>query len=255
MVETAIQAAKEGGEIVKSYFETALVRRTKEDSSIVTEADEKTEQKIVEVIKRKYPDHAFLGEEGGETATGSEYSWVIDPIDGTRNFVNGIPMFAISIALVKGNEHVASVIYNPLTDALFSAEKGGGSFCNGRQFYVSEQSAKTALITIGTSIQEKDKVLVAKFFSHSRAYVGSVRYLGSAALELAYLARGGTEGFVNIGTKKWDYAAGTLLVLEAGGTITDFEGNPWDLRQNYFLASNGIIHPQLVELAKESKAG
>ena len=250
MLETAIEAAKEGGKILEKYFETNLQRETKEDSSIVTIADRETEDKIVEIIKAKYPEHGFLGEEGGETDTGSEYSWVIDPLDGTRNFVNGIPIFAISIALLKGNEHIASVIYNPLTDAMFSAEKGKGSFCNGYQFHVSAQDARTALVTIGTSIKKENKELVAKFFSNALNYVAAVRYLGSAALELAYLARGGTEGFINIGTKKWDYAAGTLLVLEAGGTITDFEGNPWDLSKDYFLASNGIIHPELLELAK-----
>lgn len=253
MLETAIEAAKEGGGVLRKYFETNLQRETKEDSSIVTIADREAEEKIVEIIKARYPEHGFLGEEGGETDTGSEYSWVIDPLDGTRNFVNGIPIFAVSIALLKGNEHVASVVYNPLTDALFSAEKGKGSFCNGSQFHVSEQGAKEALVTIGTSIRKENKELVAKFFSHATDYVGAVRYLGSAVLELAYLARGGTEGFINVGTKKWDYAAGTLLVLEAGGTITDFEGCPWDLSNNYFLASNGVIHPALLELVKSAK--
>jgi len=250
MLETAVQAAKEGGEILRGYFETSLQQRVKEDSTIVTEADEKTEKKIIEIIKEKYPEHNFLGEEGGELEAGSEYSWIIDPLDGTRNFVNGIPIFAISIALVKGSEHVASVVYNPLTKALFTAQKGKGSYCNGHKFRVSQDAASVAMITIGTSSTAESKEIAAKLFSNALKYVGAVRYLGSTVLELAYLARGGTEGFLNVGTKKWDYAAGTLLVLEAGGTITDFEGNPWDLSKNYFLASNGIIHPQLLELAK-----
>ena len=250
MLDIAIQAAKEGGEMLKQYFESSLERRVKDDSSIVTEADEKTEEKIIAVIKRKYPGHSFLGEEGGEKDTGSEYTWVIDPLDGTRNFVNGIPIFAISIALLKNNEHVASVVYNPLTDALFTSEKGKGSYCNGHQFRVSEHNSESALITIGTSSKSEDKKIVAQLFSNALQYVSAVRYLGSTVLELAYLARGGTEGFVNVGTKKWDYAAGSLLVLEAGGTITDFDGNSWDLSQNYFIASNGVIHPQLLELVK-----
>ncbi|HEX9721840.1 MAG TPA: inositol monophosphatase family protein [Candidatus Paceibacterota bacterium] len=248
MLDTAIQAAKEGGEVLKAHFQTALQQRLKEDASIVTEADEEAEKKILEVIQAKYPEHNFLGEEGGELEAGSEYSWVIDPLDGTRNFVNGIPIFAISIALLKGEEHVASVVYNPLTEELFSAEKGRGSFCNGHQFHVSEHDARSAMITIGTSSAKESKEMAAKVFSHALQYVGAVRYLGSAVLELSYLARGGTEGFINLGTKKWDYAAGTLLVLEAGGKITDFQGNPWDLSKNYFIASNSVIHPQLLEL-------
>ena len=250
MLDAAIQAAKEGGEILKAHFQTALQQRLKEDATIVTEADEEAEKEILKVIRSKYPAHNFLGEEGGELEAGSEYSWIIDPLDGTRNFVNGIPIFAISIALVRGNEHIASVVYNPLTEELFSAEKGKGSFCNGHKFTVSKQDAKSGMITIGTSSAKESKEIAAKLFTNALQYVGAVRYLGSSVLELAYLARGGTEGFINAGTKKWDYAAGTLLVLEAGGQISDFEGNPWDLSKNYFIASNGVIHPQLLELAK-----
>ena len=245
-----MKAAQEGGEVLKKHFQTALARRLKEDSTIVTEADEETEKRIVQVIQAKYPAHNFLGEEGGELERGSKYSWVIDPLDGTRNFVNGIPIFAISIALVKGNEHIASVVYNPLTEELFSAEKGKGSYCNGHKFTVSRQEASSGLITIGTSSAKESKEIAAKIFSHALRYVSAVRYLGSAVLELAYLARGGTEGFLSLGTKRWDYAAGTLLVLEAGGYITDFEGGPWDLSKDYFVASNGVIHPQLLELVK-----
>lgn len=250
MLDTAIEAAQKGGEVLKAHFQTALQRRLKEDATIVTEADEEAERAILAVIRGKYPDHNFLGEEGGELEAGSEYSWIIDPLDGTRNFVNGIPLFAISIALVRGNEHIASVIYNPLTEELFSAQKEQGSYCNGHKFSVSKQDAKSGMITIGTSSAKESKETAAKLFSNALRYVGAVRYLGSSVLELAYLARGGTEGFLNAGTKKWDYAAGTLLVLEAGGQITDFEGNPWDLSKDYFVASNGVIHPQLLQLVK-----
>ena len=253
MLETAIKAAKNAGIILEKYFETNLQRELKDDASIVTIADKEIEKTIIQTISEVYPDHTFLGEEGGEQNQGSEFTWVIDPIDGTTNFVNGIPLFAISIALVKNNEHVVSVIYNPITETLFSAEKGKGAYCNGSRFNVSDQDAKTGMITIGTSSGAKDKELVRKLFYHAHDYIKSVRYLGSAVIELGYLARGGTEGFVNVGTKKWDYAAGTLLVLEAGGMITDFDGNSWQLDQNYFLASNKIIHPQLLELIKKAR--
>lgn len=253
MLEIAIQAAKEAGEILKRYFETSLERRLKDDSSIVTEADEKAEERIIEILKSHYPGHGFLGEETGEQNPGAEYVWIIDPLDGTRNFVNGIPIFATSIGLVRSGKPVIGVIYNPVTDTLLSGKEGKGAYWNGKQVHVSEREASDATFSMGTSAKKEDKNLVAQCFFHAETYVRSVRYLGSAVMDLAYVARGGTEGCIHIGTKKWDYAAGALLVLEAGGTITDFDGNPWDMEKNYFIASNGKIHSQLLDLIKSAK--
>ena len=251
MLDTAIQAAKEGGEILEKYFQSSLLeRRLKDDKSIVTQADEEIEKRIIEIIRKDYPDHAILAEESGKEETGSNYVWIIDPIDGTRNFANGIPIFAISIALVKDDEPIVAAIYNPITNDLFCAEKGRGAFWNGRQISVSTQQADKAMITLAPSHKPEDRDLLLRYFSHAKQYINSFRYLGSAALELCYLARGGTEGFISIGLSKWDYAAGALLVLEAGGKMTDFDGNPWTFDQNYFLASNGAIHPQLLELTR-----
>ena len=250
MLDTAIEAAKEAGEILKSYFETSLEKRVKDDKSIVTEADEKAEARIIEIIKTKYPDHGFLGEESGKQNAGAEYTWVIDPLDGTNNFVNGIPIFGTSIGLVKDNTPILGVIYNPVTDTMFVAERGKGAFWNGHSIHVSEQHEDTAMIAIDTSSKPADKELVKKCFVRSTEYVKIVRYLGSAVLGLGYLARGGTEGYINIGTNPWDYAAGSIIVLEAGGTITDFQGKPWDFSKNYFVASNGVIHAKLLELLK-----
>lgn len=254
MLQTAMQAAKEGGGVLKKYFQSSLLeRRLKDDNTLATQADEEAEKSIIEIIKKNYPDHAILAEESGHQDTTSEYTWIIDPLDGTQNFVNGIPIFAISIALAKNDEPIVSVIFNPITNDLFAAEKGKGSFCNEHKLSVSSQKADAAMITIGTSSKSQDKDLVRRCFFHARDYVKSVRYLGSAALELCYLARGGTEGFINIGTSKWDYGAGVLLVQEAGGKLSDFHGNPWNFSQNYFLASNGVIHPALLELAKTAQ--
>jgi myo-inositol-1(or 4)-monophosphatase len=251
MLDTAIKAAKEGGIILQKYFQSSLLeRKLKDDKTIVTQADEEIEKRVIEIIKKDYPDHAFLAEESGQENTGSHYAWIIDPIDGTRNFANGIPIFAIVIALVQDDEPIVSATYNPITNDLFCAEKGKGAFWNGRQIAVSSQQADAAMITIGPSQKPEDKAMLHRYFSHAKQYVNSFRYLGSAALELCYLARGGTEGFISIGLSKWDYAAGALLVLEAGGMMTDFAGKPWTFAQNYFLASNGIIHPQLLELTK-----
>lgn len=251
LINTAIEAAKEAGRVLKTYFQfSSLERKLKDDKSIATQADEEAEKIIIEIIENAYPDHAILAEESGHQDTGSQYLWIVDPLDGTQNFVNGIPIFATSIAVVKNNEPIASVIFNPVTSSLFAAEKGSGAFWNDQRIKVSSQKADAGMITIGTSAKPEDKDLVRRCFFHARDYFKSVRYLGSAALELCYLARGGTEGFINIGTSKWDYGAGALLVLEAGGTLTDFHGNPWNFCQNYFLSSNGVVHHALLELLK-----
>ncbi len=247
MLKTAIKAAEEGGKILEQYFETFLEKKLKEDLSIVTKADEEAEAKIIEIIKSAFPRHDIIGEESGEEKQGSAYQWFIDPLDGTANFANGIPLFAVSIGVAKEGEPIVSVILNPIIPSLFYAEKGKGAFWNNHKMVVSNEDAKSGMITIGSG-KSKDKPSVNELFTRSLNYVKKVRYLGCAALELAYLARGGTEGFVNLGTQKWDYAAGALLVLEAGGKITDLKGDPWNLEQNYFIASNGVIHQQFLEL-------
>lgn len=157
----------------------------------------------------------------------------------------------MSVALAYKGEPIVAAIYNPITDSLFSAEKGKGVFWNGRSVRVSENPANLAMITFGMSSKPEDQKEMKRMFAGSKTYVRRVRHLGSIALELAYLARGGTEGCINLGTKIWDYAAGQLLVREAGGMITDLSGNPCDYDEPYFIASNGIVHPALVELVRE----
>lgn len=251
MLKTAIKAAKEGGKIAKRYFETSLEKREKSDSTIVTKADEEVEAKIIEIIKGKFPEHGIVGEEGGFSESDSAYQWVIDPIDGTLNFVNGIPIFSVSIALAKNNEPVIGVVFNPITSTLFYAEKGKGAFWNDQKISVSDQNATRAMVSMGSSQEIKDKDTIRELFKILPKHVKTVRHLGSAALELCYVARGGTEGFINLGTKKWDYAAGSIILLEAGGKITDLKGNPWEFDEKYFIASNGIIHPELLSAMKE----
>ena len=251
MLDAAIDAAKKGGEILSKYFEmTGLERGMKDDKSFVTKADTEVEEVIVATLTKAYPDHGFLGEEGSDTRPDAEYRWIIDPLDGTKNFVNGIPLFAVSLGLAKGNDMIAAVVYNPLTRSLYVAEKGKGTTYNGKHVTVSDQEAKMGVVTFGPG--QKDKERLSTFFSRGESQFKSKRYLGATALELGYLARGGTEGFVSIGLKKWDYAAGTLLVTEAGGTITAYDGSPWTLEQNYFIASNGVAHEAMKALVTGS---
>lgn len=249
-LDTAIKAAKIGGAVLERYFETSLVQEVKDDNSFVTVADREAEQAVVSAIKKEFPDHGFLGEEGGETLTDSLYQWVIDPLDGTSNFVNGLPIFAVSIALLEKGKSVASVVYNPPLKLLFSAARGKGAFCNDIAMRVSTQDEKSAMITYGVGRGAGIKDYLIRLFHGAPKQVKGYRYLGAVALELAYLARGGTEGVINLGTEKWDYAAGSLLVEEAGGKITDFKGNPWTFSERFFVASNGLIHDSLLKLVE-----
>ncbi len=252
MIEVAIEAAKKGGEILLGYFEKELEHEVKDDKTFVTKADRESEAAIMGYIRSHFPDHSFLAEESGEFDNNSIYKWVIDPLDGTANFVNGLPIWAISIGLLKGNEVIGAVIYNPLINLLVHAERGKGLFCNGVRTHVSKQGKEAAMITVGVGKAPGVKDKLATFFRETPKQLKWYRYLGSAALELAIVARGGTEGFVCLGNSKWDYAAGTLLIQEGGGKITDLKGGPWDFEQNHFIATNGIIHEELLEIIRNA---
>lgn len=248
-LETAMLAAKAGGAILKNYFETSLLHEEKDDNTFVTEADKRSEGTIRDIIAREFPDDNILGEEQGYDDKRGAYSWIIDPLDGTANFMNAIPIFCVSLALMKDNDIVVAAVYNPVTDSLFYGTKGGGAFWNGSRIHVSGNETKNVIVTFGKSSKKDDAARVNALFVAMQHYGYKVRHLGSAALELAYLARGGTEGFVNCGTKLWDYAAGALLVLEAGGTMTNWSGGPWNTDERYFIASNGKIHEHLLKEA------
>ncbi|TSC56836.1 MAG: myo-inositol-1(or 4)-monophosphatase [Parcubacteria group bacterium Greene0416_79] len=248
MLNTAISAARKAGAITLRYFETSVAREVKEDKSFFTVADKEAEAAIISEIKKEFPDHGIVCEESGEEKSASAFQWVIDPLDGTGNFVNGIPLFSVSIAALKDGVPVAAVVYQPVGDSLYTAEQGKGTQWRGKRVRVSGGDAEHAMITFGPGKKEKERL--NRLFSLTEQCVKSKRYLGCAALELAYIARGGTEGFLCFGLNKWDYAAGVLLVAEAGGRITDLLGKPWVFgSSNYFIASNGAVHETLLALA------
>lgn len=248
--ETAERAARAGGEILKRYFEQPIASEQKSDNSFVTKADKESEAEVVRVIKEQFPDVCILGEECGAVEGESADRWVIDPLDGTANFMNAIPIFCVSLALVRNGELLVAAIYNPVTDTLFSAERGVGAFCDGTPMSVSDDTKKNVVVTFGKSSKREDGEGVNTLFVEMQRAGFRVRYLGSAALELAYLARGGTDGYINLGTNLWDYAAGVLLAQEAGATITTLDGGKWNLDEQYFVASNGKIHPTLISKTK-----
>ena len=252
-LEVAIKAALEAGKVLEKYFETEVLKEFKEDKSIVTLADREAEDVIKKIIFSSFPEHSILGEETGMTKKLSDYTWHIDPLDGTTNFSNGIPIFATSLALEHKGVVIIGVIYNPTTDNLFYAEKGKGAYFNNKKISVSKDDQNHCIVTAASGKQKNDKDLKRNLFHYLPEKIRSVRELGSTALELAYVARGGTEANIQIGLSTYDFAAGALLVLEAGGIITKLDGSEWKFPDNYFIASNGIFHELLVEEIKNQK--
>lgn len=249
MIETAIKAAKLAGEKLEYYFETLLEIEEKEDTSLVTKADKEADQIIIDLIKKEFPEHQILTEENGSIGGKGEYLWVIDPLDGTLNFTRGIPFFSTSIALLRNNQPILAVVYNPITNSIFSAEAGKGAFWNGEKIGVSGVSElKDSIVSMGRAKDQESKDKTLEIYNKFYFKLKSQRILSGAALELAYVASGRLEGYVSIGLKPWDFLGGALLVKEAGGKITAFSGKDWHTEETHFLASNGKVHEDLLEI-------
>ena len=246
-LEIAIQAAKEAGKIIEKYFYAEVLKEFKEDMSIVTLADKESEEVIKKIIFENFPEHSILGEETGMTDQNSNYVWYIDPVDGTTNFANGIPIFGISIALMHKGDLIVGVVYNPIIDALFYAEKGKGAYLNDKQIFVSKDDYNHSIISIAASRKNQKENFPRNLFYQLPEKFRSMRILGSTALELAFVARGSLEANIQIGLSSYDFAAGVLLVQEAGGKLTKYDGSSWRFPENYFIASNGVFHDILVE--------
>lgn len=248
-LEVAIKSATLAGERLEYYFESSLEHNEKEDKSPVTKADLDAEEIIIKELKDVTPQYNIISEESDEINNNSEYTWVVDPLDGTTNFARGLPVFATTLALLKGDNIVLAVTYNPITNSKFSAQAGNGSFWNGVKMKVSDQEKfEKSIVTLGRARDEESKKRTLAAFS-SIYFKSHQRILGSSALELAWVASGRIEAFVCIGLNNWDVAAGILLVKEAGGKITNFDGEDVVLsRDKDFLASNGKIHEELLEI-------
>lgn len=219
---------------------------------LVTEYDVKVELLLKEKLSAAFPEHTLVGEETNEGITHPDKAIYIDPIDGTTNFVHGIPFCAISIGIWEGGEAVAGVVYNPVLDELFYAEKGKGATCNGEVLRVSEaQTLEKSLITTGfpyTKIEQgEDFRWVMKNMEAVLPYTRDMRRLGSAALDLCYVARGTFQGYYEVNLKPWDVAAGILVVTEAGGTVSRWDGGAYTFNERILVATNGHIHRALVE--------
>lgn len=250
---TLLRAVHAGADVLRHYFEGTFEVHSKDSlNNLVTEVDQKAENVIIEVIKSDFPEHFILSEEVGELSTSSNYKWVIDPIDGTVNFAHSIPICCISIGLEKDGLLMMGAVFNPFMNELFFAEKGKGATLNNKPLSVSKNSnLESACLVTGFPYRWVDVGTdpISVFERFIRLGL-PVRRLGSAALDLCWVAAGRFDGFWEYNLNPWDIAAGYLIVEEAGGRITNFNGDPYSIYDKQTLATNGNIHDQMLLVIK-----
>jgi myo-inositol-1(or 4)-monophosphatase len=250
MIKDIIQISKEAGELIKNAFgKTHSIEFKTNELNLVTETDKASEKLITDFIKKKYPSHGILAEEGSEANKSAEYLWVIDPLDGTTNFAHGLPIFSVSIGLQKNGEIIAGVVYDINRNIIYSAEKGSGSFANERRINVNKnQNLGHGILVTGFpyNIKENpDKAM--ERFNKMLTTARAIRRLGSAAIDFCYVANGVFDGFWEVFLHPWDICAGKLIVEEAGGLVTDFDGKKIDIYSKRILATNALVHQKMIE--------
>ncbi len=248
--------AREAGALLMDYFYQHLKIEYKGEADLVTAADRASEVLIRERIRKQWPTHDVLGEEQGLSDQGSEYRWYVDPLDGTTNFAHGFPVFCVSMGLEHKGRRIAAVVYDPTRDELFSAELGKGAQLNGETIHVSKTATlKESLLATGFPSQKRHKNPNIYFYHQITLHTHGVRRAGSAALDLCNVASGRFDGFWEFNLNPWDTAAGVLIVEEAGGKVTRFDGSPFAIDSRETVASNGLIHAALVKEFEEIFAG
>ena len=253
LLKTAIQAAKAAGLIQRRHYgHVRHIRfKSKNKLNLVTEVDDACEKKVLGLLKKSFPTHNFWGEESGQGAGTSEYTWLVDPLDGTTNYAHSYPFFCCSVALVQNHSPIVGVIYDTLRDECFTAEKGKGAFLNGKRLSVSKTTTLAeSLLCTGFAYAVRETYYNLDNFRQFVLKAQGVRRDGSAALNLAYVAAGRFDGFWERGIQAWDMAAGVLMVQEAGGKVTDISGRPFDVFAENALASNGRTHGPIFRILK-----
>ena len=249
-LEAAIETAQEAGKILREEFDHPAQITYKGEVDLVTQADKRSEQAIVTRLTKYFPEHSIAAEEGTGHESGSEFRWHVDPLDGTTNFAHGYPCFSVSIALAQRGALLAGVVYNPFYDELFAAARGAGATLNGKRIFVSKvDKLATSLLCTGFPVHKRQANPNIHYYWDFTLRSHGVRRDGSAAMDLAAVACGRFEGFWEFGLHTWDTAAGVLLVREAGGTVTQFDGQPYRLGDRELLASNGRVHTEMKEVA------
>ena len=251
--------AREAGALLMQYFHQGLKIEYKGDADLVTAADRASEALIRERISQQFPSHDVLGEEQGLNDQGSDYRWYVDPLDGTTNFAHGYPVFCVSMALEHRSvetKRVAGVVYDPTRDELFSAEHGKGAHLNGKPIHVSKAATlKECLLATGFPSHKRHKNPNIHFYHQITLHTHGVRRAGSAALDLCNVASGRFDGFWEFNLNPWDTAAGVLIVEEAGGKVSRFDGSMFEIESRETLASNGLVHDALLYEFKDIFAG
>jgi len=259
-LETAVDISREASALIAS----ALARRVsggkhfdlKGEHDLVTETDRSSEKLIVDRLRKHFPSHAIIAEEGSGTEGSSEYCWYVDPLDGTTNFAHGFPVFNVSIGLAKSGEVIAGVIIDPTRNEMFTAEAGAGAFLNGQPIHVSKAPCiNESLAGTGFPSRKRHRNVNVHFYYQLAMMSHGVRRAGAAAIDLAYVACGRLDLFWEFTLNPWDMAAGALLVREAGGVVTDMHGAPFHLRVPHVLADNGLLHTETLGLFEEVFAG
>jgi myo-inositol-1(or 4)-monophosphatase len=254
LLNFAIQTARDAGRLLAERFGRTLQITNKSELDLVTESDLVSERLIIDRIKTYYPRHAILAEESGASApedreTESEWLWIIDPLDGTTNYAHGYPCFCVSMGLQHKGRMEVGVIYDPMRDEMFTAERGSGASLNGRRIQVSAtRNLSSALLCTGFPYDVRERSEFARHFANFIMNAQGVRRDGAAALDLAYVACGRFDGFWEEGLKPWDVAAGTLLVEEAGGRVSNYAGEPLSIYVPPIVASNGLLHEQMMHV-------
>lgn len=252
-----VPIAREAGALLLTYFDRHIKIEYKGDVDLVTAADRASEKLIVERLQARWPQHGIVGEEGTRSDTGADYRWFVDPLDGTTNFAHGYPVFCVSIALARKDDQLeVGILYDPTRDELFAAERRQGATLNGKPIHVSK-TAHLAESILGTGFPSHKRHANPNIHFYQEITLRShgVRRAGSAALDLANVASGRFDGFWEFNLNPWDTAAGVLIVQEAGGTVTRFDGSPFRLDSKEVLATNGLIHEEVIGNFSEIFAG
>lgn len=253
MLNFAIQTARDAGQILLEKFGRKINISMKGDINLVTEADLASEKLIIERIKSYYPKHSILAEEAGNAVVlgDSTWKWIIDPLDGTTNFAHGYPCFCVTIALEHEGKIVLGVTFDPTRNELFAAEKGQGATLNNKPIRVSEtEKLGNSLLVTGFPYNFKQKENFARHLTDFLLQSRGVRRDGSAAIDMAYVACGRFDGFWEEGLNAWDVAAGVLLIEEAGGSVTYYDGSPFSVYSPPICASNGLIHHEMLQVLR-----
>lgn len=261
----AEEIAREAGALLRGFYDDGVVTEYKGDVDLVTAADRASEELIVRRLKESFPAHGVYGEEGTRSALDSEYRWYVDPLDGTTNFAHGFPVFCVVLGLERRSaalaanedgEMIAGVIYDPLRDEMFVAERGRGAWLNGRRIAISKAPLlQESLVATGFPSHKRHRSPNIHFYQEITLRSHGVRRAGSAALDLAYVACGRLDGYWEFNLNPWDTSAGYLLVEEAGGRVTHFDGGKFTLDSREVLATNGAIHAEMQHLFTEMFAG